>query len=162
MKSPTHFLLGLVAVIMFTTCMAFAHPGSGIVVDEHGHVFFQDSVARTIWRIHPDGKVSAYTDKWGGHWLALDARNRFARAALKLVERIPPTNDAPTLIVADGGAPITTTGLIRLTAVDYWRHLATACSVESNAAACRVRVRRDASSNAGLVAPIASEMTIGR
>jgi len=91
-----------------TVCLwtASAHPGSGIVVDERGNVFFQDSVARTIWRINPDGKVSAHHDKLGGHWMTLDGKDRFARAETKLVERIPSREGSPALIVADGGAPI--------------------------------------------------------
>jgi len=81
---------------------AAAHQGSGIVVDAQGNVFFQDSAARTIWKIDPQGKVTAHHDKLGGHWMALDAKGKFARVDLKLVEWL-----APALIVADGGAPIT-------------------------------------------------------
>jgi hypothetical protein len=65
-------------------------------------VFFQDSAARTIWKIDTKGKITAHHDKLGGHWMALDAEGKFARSDLKLVEWI-----APALIVADGGAPIT-------------------------------------------------------
>ena len=97
----------LIAVFTFSFYVAFAHPGSGIVVDEHGYVFFQDSAARTIWQIAPDGKVSACSDKTGGHWMAMDAKDRFARSPVKLIERIPPTEHSPALIIADGGAPIT-------------------------------------------------------
>jgi sugar lactone lactonase YvrE len=82
-----------------------AHPGSGIVVDAQGNVFFQDSAARTIWKIDAQGKVTAHYDKLGGHWMALDAQGKLARADLKLVEWL-----APALIVADGGAPITVHG----------------------------------------------------
>src|SRR5678816_888508 len=83
-----------------------AHPGSGIVVDSQGQVFFQDSVARTIWKIDANGKVTSYFDKLGGHWMALDRTGAFARADLKLVERITPAGVVPALIVADGGAPV--------------------------------------------------------
>jgi hypothetical protein len=79
-----------------------AHPGSGIVVDTEGNVFFQDSAARTTWKIDTKGQVTAHHDKVGGHWMALDAEGKFARSDLKLVEWI-----APALIVADGCAPIT-------------------------------------------------------
>jgi hypothetical protein len=85
---------------------AAAHPGSGIVVDSQGQVFFQDSVARTIWKIDASGKVTSYYDKLGGHWMALDRAGAFARADLKLVERITPAGVVPALIVADGGAPV--------------------------------------------------------
>lgn len=89
-------------VCVVGAAVMLAHPGSGIVVDAQGNVFFQDSAARTIWKIDPQGKLTAHYDKLGGHWLALDAKGQFARTELKLVERV-----APALIVADGGAPIT-------------------------------------------------------
>ncbi len=92
-------LLTILGAASFT---AAAHQGSGIVVDAQGNVFFQDSAARTIWKIDPQGKVTAHHDKLGGHWMALDAKGKFARVDLKLVEWL-----APALIVADGGAPIT-------------------------------------------------------
>jgi sugar lactone lactonase YvrE len=42
----------------------------------------------------------------GGHWLALDAEGRFARARLPHFERITPDGQAPALVVADGGSQI--------------------------------------------------------
>lgn len=104
-----HIPLLFVLAMQFGTpaSTASAHPGSGIVVDAHGQVFFQDSAARTIWKIDARGKVTAHYDKMGGHWMALDAKGKFARSDLKLVERIAPDGFTPALIVADGGAPIT-------------------------------------------------------
>ena len=106
-KSLIRPAISLVSTFTLSTCIAFAHPGSGIVVDERGNVFFQDSAARTIWQIDPNGKLSAYSDKFGGHWMALDAKDRFSQSAVKLIESIPPTGGSPVLIIADGGAPIT-------------------------------------------------------
>lgn len=91
----------LLTILSASSFTAVAHPGSGIVVDAQGNVFFQDGIARTIWKIDPQGRVTAHYDKLGGHWMALDAKGKFARTDLKLVERV-----APALIVADGGAPI--------------------------------------------------------
>ncbi len=85
---------------------ALAHPSSGIVVDQQGRVFFQDTVGRAIWKIDPQGKLTKYYDKLGGHWMALDGKGVFSRADLKLVERITPFGEKPALVVADGGAPI--------------------------------------------------------
>ena len=39
--------------------------------------------------------------------MALDAKDRFVHSDRKLVERIPPTENGPALLIADGGAPIT-------------------------------------------------------
>lgn len=80
-------VMGQVALFSYT---GFAHPGSGIVVDAQGQVFFQDSAARTIWKIDAQGKVTSHYNQMGGHWMALDAKGRFARSDLKLVERISP------------------------------------------------------------------------
>jgi sugar lactone lactonase YvrE len=95
-----------VALSALFAAEASAHPGSGIVVDAQGQVFFQDSAGRAIWRIDADGKLTKFSDKVGGHWMALDAEGRFARADLKRFERITPVGVKPALIVADGGAPI--------------------------------------------------------
>jgi sugar lactone lactonase YvrE len=83
-----------------------AHPGSGIVVDGQGQVYFQDSAGRSIWKIDATGKLSKFSDKVGGHWMALDLKGSFARADLKHVLRITPMGVTPALLVADGGAPI--------------------------------------------------------
>ncbi len=107
MKTRFSMLLAIGTVYARFCFTASAHPGSGIVVDPQGQVFFQDSAARTIWKIDTQGKVTAYYDKLGGHWIALDTKGKFARSGLKLVERITPEGVTPALIVADGGAPIT-------------------------------------------------------
>jgi sugar lactone lactonase YvrE len=106
MKSQTLVLLVLAAQVAVVSYLASAHPGSGITVDPQGQVLFQDSAARTIWRIDAQGRVTSHHDKMGGHWMALDITGRFARSDLKLVERISPNGITPALLVADGGAPI--------------------------------------------------------
>jgi len=83
------------AATLSTLCLLFApeasaHPGSGIVVDQQGQVFFQDSLGRTIWKIDAQGQLTKHYDKLGGHWMALDADGWFSRADLKVVERITP------------------------------------------------------------------------
>ena len=85
---------------------ASAHPSSGIVVDQEGQVFFQDIVAGAIWKIDAQGNLTKYCDQLGGYWMALDRDGSFARADLRLVKRITPLGARPTLLVADGGAPI--------------------------------------------------------
>src|SRR5688500_16937666 len=107
MKNHILFLIGLAVPFGWSAEVASAHPGSGIVVDAHGQVFFQDSAARTIWKIDARGRVTAHSDKVGGHWMALDEKGKFARSDPKLVERVTPDGVAPALLVADGGAPIT-------------------------------------------------------
>src|SRR6266849_6207275 len=97
-------VLAIVALSALFTDRAFAHPGSGIVIDDKGRVFFQ--AGRAVWMIDASGRLTKYSDKLGGHWMALDPEGSFARAELKLVERITPSGIEPALLVADGGAPV--------------------------------------------------------
>lgn len=83
-----------------------AHPGSGIAVDKEGQVYFQDSVGRSIWKIDVRGLLTRFSDKHGGHWMALDEEGSLGRSDVSPVERITPPGVKPALIVADGGAPI--------------------------------------------------------
>ena len=86
--------------------VAHAHPASGIVVDRDGQVYFQDSVSRAIWKIDAQGRLSKFSDKRGGHWMALDPEGSLSRADVRPVERLSPPGAKPAIIVADGGAPI--------------------------------------------------------
>src|ERR1044071_4783924 len=106
MKRSLVVLLATIAALGLSGYQLPAHPGSGIVVDERGQVFFQDSLARTLWKIDDQGKLTRFYDKMGGHWMALDASGKFARSDLKLVDRITAAGVKPALFVADGGAPI--------------------------------------------------------
>jgi hypothetical protein len=89
--------------------LVLGHPGSGIVVTADGTVFFQDSVARTIWRVGRDGKLTPFHDKLGGHWMTVDHRGVFAHSKLEVVERLP-IKGKVALLVADGGAPVAILG----------------------------------------------------
>ena len=59
---------------------AFAHPGSGIVVDRLGRVYFVDMVSG-IWRLGPGGALT-HLPGAAFHWMVLDAEGRFANARL--------------------------------------------------------------------------------
>jgi hypothetical protein len=65
----------------------FAHPGSGIVVDEQGQVFFAD-LSRGLLKIDAAGKATSI-HKDGGHWLALDPQGSFARMDFTLSDHWP-------------------------------------------------------------------------
>src|SRR5262249_27684961 len=65
-----------------------------------------DAIGRAIWKIDSQGRLSRYFGRMGGHWLALDAEGRFARAKLPHFQRITPDGEAPVLVAADGGSPI--------------------------------------------------------
>jgi sugar lactone lactonase YvrE len=106
MNRPIPITILVIASFGLPARTALAHPSSGIVVDQKGQVFFQDIVGGVIWKIDAQGKLTKYYDKLGGHWMALDGTGAFSRADLKLVKRITPFGAKPTLVVADGGAPI--------------------------------------------------------
>jgi sugar lactone lactonase YvrE len=95
---------------------ASAHPGSGIVVDDKGQVFFTDtgnpdaSFSGHVWKIDAQGRLTS-VHTTGAHWLALDATGGFARADLKgwfdqrltpNFQRIPRSDANPTLLQTDG------------------------------------------------------------
>src|SRR4030095_9240499 len=86
-------ILSLFALVLLSLPPpALAHPGSGIVVDDRGQVFFQDTLGRTIWKIDAEGKLTEFHLGIGGHWMCLDAGGSFARAQPKFYfGRITPT-----------------------------------------------------------------------
>ena len=81
---------------------AFAHPASGIVVDDQGRIYF---LFDSLYRIDPSGKLSVVQENTGGHWLALDAKGAFAHATLKIYKRATADGAIPALIYGDG-APL--------------------------------------------------------
>src|SRR5262249_27530754 len=88
----------------FTTG-APAHPGSGIVVDPQGQVYFTHS-GRGVAKIDAQGRLTYVHDSKGGHWMCLDPEGRFSRTQPKFFERITPPGVTPALIFADGGSPV--------------------------------------------------------
>jgi len=69
-----------VLVVLTLACLlpapAAAHPGSGIVVDRFGQIYFVDMVSG-VWKLDTHG---ALTHRPGPafHWMTLDATDRFA------------------------------------------------------------------------------------
>jgi DNA-binding beta-propeller fold protein YncE len=83
--------------------LANAHPGSGIVVDAQGQVYFVDT-GRGVWRIDTQGKLTLlHTIAY--HWMALDENGHFARTDLGEVdggsfERATPAGAIPALVIS--------------------------------------------------------------
>jgi hypothetical protein len=50
-----------IALAALVATGAAAHPGSGIVVDDKGQVYFQGG--RVIWKIDAQGKLTKYHDR---------------------------------------------------------------------------------------------------
>ena len=84
-------VLAMVVLSVPFATAAFAHPASRIVVDPQGQCFSRTvSVERFGKSTRHDG-LTRYSDKLGGHWMALDTEGSLPRADVKLVERITPS-----------------------------------------------------------------------
>ncbi len=105
MRTPLFCALVVVAHLSLATFTASAHPGSGIVVDQQGNVYFSH-IGRGIGKIDPQGEVTYVGHAGGGHWMCLDAEGSFSHTQPKHFERITPDGEKPALIYADGGSPI--------------------------------------------------------
>jgi sugar lactone lactonase YvrE len=79
---------------------ATAHPGSGIVVDEYGQIYFTDT-GKGVWKIDTNGKL-IYLPSSRFHWMAFDAAGSFAESAKNFgeyFERVTDQNAKPALIM---------------------------------------------------------------
>jgi len=72
-------LTALVMVVVFSASI-IAHPGSGIVVDRRGEVYFLDTGAG-VWKIDLRGKVTQVPGP-RFHWMAIDLEDCFNTAHL--------------------------------------------------------------------------------
>lgn len=104
------FIFSLIIPCTLLSGSVWAHPGSGIVVDQKGQVFFAD-LTRGLLKIDARGKVTTVHNE-GGHWLALDKTGSFARVDFEKSKHWPrwfkrrtPADARPALIT-DGGSPL--------------------------------------------------------
>ncbi len=89
-------VLFLVAALLFSA-PAYAHPGSGIVVDRLGQVYFLDT-GSGLWKIDSRGTLS-HLSPLRNHWLAIDAGDGFTQA------RLPTDPGRDWVITAAGSNP---------------------------------------------------------
>src|SRR5260221_8866788 len=99
------FIIAVATQFSLATFTASAHPGSGIVVDAQGNVYFTH-IGRGVGKIDPQGKLTYVGNTRGGHWMCLDPEGSFSRTQPRHFERITPDTMKPALIYADGGSPI--------------------------------------------------------
>ena|ERR1043166_3095009 len=105
MKINPLSILVVAAQFSWATFTAPAHPGSGIVVDQQGNVYFTHT-GRGVGKIDPQGKLTYVGETHGGHWMCLDPEGSFSRTQPKHFGRITPDGVKPALIYADGGSPV--------------------------------------------------------
>ena len=87
MKTRVIFRITLLVQLVFATFMSSAHPGSGIVVDSQGRVYFNEAgdpaerLPGSIWQIDAQGKLTRVKEG-GAHSLTLDTKRSFAQSRL--------------------------------------------------------------------------------
>lgn len=77
-----------------------AHPGSGIVVDKQGNIYFTDT-GKGVWKIDTQGKLT-FLPASRFHWMTIDATGSFAKSQKNFgeyFERVTSKNDKPDLIM---------------------------------------------------------------
>src|SRR5215813_10397915 len=79
--------------------IALAHPGSGIVVDKEGNVYFTHT-GRGCGKIDLQGRLTYIHQSRGGHWMCLDAEGSFSHTQPKYFERVTLPGVKPALIFA--------------------------------------------------------------
>jgi hypothetical protein len=87
MKNYFSVFLAILTLLGLATLTVSAHPGSGIVVDAHGRVYFSElgdidaHLPGAIWQIDRQGKLTRFREG-GAHWLTLDGKRGFAQSDL--------------------------------------------------------------------------------
>jgi sugar lactone lactonase YvrE len=95
-----HHPVGVLAVCYVLATVAFAHPGSGIVVDREGHVYFTDT-GHGVWKIDATGRLTDSRTPSRFHWLDVDPEGRFAdseRSFGEWFERVTPKGAKPCVV----------------------------------------------------------------
>ncbi|HVF46392.1 MAG TPA: hypothetical protein VNA17_02380 [Pyrinomonadaceae bacterium] len=96
MKTSRKIVL-LIAASCLLSASALAHPGSGILVDRLGQVYFIDT-GSGLWKIDTKGGLS-HLSPLRNHWLAMDPNDRFTQS------RLPKDPRRDWVITAAGGNP---------------------------------------------------------
>ncbi|MCX6169316.1 MAG: hypothetical protein NTX65_08250 [Ignavibacteriales bacterium] len=91
--------INLLIFFLFAT-IASAHPGSGIVINKNGEIFFTDT-GQGVWKIDKQGKLT-YLPSSRFHWLAIDEAGYFAKSEKSFggwFERVTAQDSIPVLIM---------------------------------------------------------------
>ncbi|MBA3675625.1 MAG: hypothetical protein H0W75_11845, partial [Chitinophagaceae bacterium] len=93
------FLFSLLT-FLFAGMTASAHPGSGIVVDKNGNVYFTDT-GKGVWKIDTKSKLT-YIPASKFHWMTIDTIGYFAESQKNFgeyFERVTAQSSKPALIM---------------------------------------------------------------
>jgi hypothetical protein len=99
-----YVIVSSLTLLGLTGARAAAHPGSGIVVDAKGQVYFTDT-GQGVWKIDAKGRlILIHTQPY--HWMALDEKGHLANSKWLgnfdrgSFERVTPAGAIPTLIIS--------------------------------------------------------------
>src|SRR5687767_8673203 len=95
-RRSSQIILSIVAACLLAAA-ALGHPGSGILVDRLGQVYFIDS-GSGLWKIDTRGQVS-HLSPLRNHWIAMDPNDRFIQS------RVPTDTGRDWVITAAGSNP---------------------------------------------------------
>jgi sugar lactone lactonase YvrE len=82
LSKPIERITIVLVITLLGTILTYAHPGSGIVVDQLGQIYFLDT-GSGLWKIDTRGGLS-HLSPLRNHWLAIDAKNGFDQARLPI------------------------------------------------------------------------------
>ncbi len=92
----------LCAATLFLAVEGVAHPGSGIVVDKAGNVYFVDT-GSGVWKLGRDGKLTKLPGP-AYHWMTIDAGDRLKNVTLPRIPSgdvtVTRVDQGPTLILS--------------------------------------------------------------
>jgi len=92
-------LVSLMLCVLFAINL-FAHPGSGIVLDKEGNIYFTDT-GKGVWKIDTQGKLS-FLPASKFHWMSIDAIGSFGgspKSFGEYFERVTTKSNKPSLIM---------------------------------------------------------------
>jgi streptogramin lyase len=93
-------LVAALLVVAGTLASAIAHPGSGIVVDRRGYVYFLDT-GSGVWMVDPRGKLTRHEGQ-RFHWMTIDESERPFGAHLPAIRggEVNAVGTNPTLLLS--------------------------------------------------------------
>ena len=90
-----------IVLCVLLAASVYAHPGSGIVIDKEGQVFFTDT-GQGVWKIDRQGNLTHLPASLF-HWMTIDEAGYFAESQKNFgewFERVTPQSSKPALIMS--------------------------------------------------------------
>src|SRR5262245_17941541 len=87
-------IASIIVAIVLCSVAAAAHPGTALVTDARGNVYF--AYWGGTWKLNPQGRLERIHAN-DLHFLAIDMAGGFARATLPNILRITPDGSSPAL-----------------------------------------------------------------